>query len=376
MACASPLKTRVLSGKYALGRVLGAGGWGTVYESENLLVGRQVAIKVLHPDIARDADRRTAFLAEARTTARVPHENVVDILDIGLDRDGATYIVMELLAGETLEQILEARGTLPVPDACELAAQILSAVSAAHRAGIIHRDLKPANVLVTYPEPDRPRVKLLDFGIAEGGSEQSWLARTGTPLYMPPEQALGHPLDERADVYAVGAMLYELLAGVPPFPLATPEAILRASRRGQFEPLEACAPDVPAELAATIHAALSAVPDERPPSAEAMHEAVAFHTEQTWRSRVRPRSLCSHPLPAASTSEPCLRLVDIIPASPRVPVIARPSEPEALCPAGVADADAEQEDWQPPRRSSWSSAALALVSGLAIGSALCWWLVP
>ena len=263
-----PHPSSLLGGKYALLRELGSGGVACVYEAENVLVGKRVAVKVLDEKLARNVTVRARFLAEARAAAQLNHPNVVDIHDVG-DERGGLYIVMELLSGETLAQVLASRGALPVPYACELVLQVLTALDAAHARGIVHRDLKPENVLVTHPRPDQPLVKVLDFGIAQGiaGAAAEPEGRLmGTPAYMAPEQALGRRVDHRADLYSCGAVLYELLCGEPPFRGRTPMQILGSVLKNEYRPLCSCAPHVPIKLRQLVDELLqpSASTDPKP----------------------------------------------------------------------------------------------------------------
>ncbi|MCA9597109.1 MAG: serine/threonine protein kinase [Myxococcales bacterium] len=265
----------LVAGKYALCGELGVGGSATVYEAEHALTGRRVALKILHRELGRHPQIQARFLAEARAAATVRHKNVVDIYDVGIDEHDVAYMVMELLSGETLAELLESRGPLPYPYACELMLQVLSALSAAHVAGIVHRDLKPTNVMVTHPEPDRPRVKVLDFGIAKGILDRSEDALAdgallGTPVYMAPEQVLGREVDARADVYAAGVLLYELLSGVRPASGASPMELLTAVVRGRHTPLAELRPDLPEALTEVVEDALAVDPDDRPQSASAL----------------------------------------------------------------------------------------------------------
>ena len=224
-------KDPLLGGKYRFVRLLGAGTAGEVWEAENTFVMRRVAIKTLRSDLARDPEVRARFSAEARAAGRIRHPNVVDVFDLGLAESGEPFMVMELCDGETLDSVIERRGAVGVSYACELLCQVLNALNAAHSLGIVHRDLKPANVMVVHPHPEEPVVKVLDFGIAKGlereraESEERGLV-FGTPLYMAPEQAVGEVVDHRSDLFAVGVILFELLAGRPPFSGNTPEILL------------------------------------------------------------------------------------------------------------------------------------------------------
>jgi len=382
----------VLAGKYALGAVLGAGSMGSVYQAENLLVGRKVAVKVLSSALAARPEVKTAFLGEARIAARIGHENVVDILDVGVDAGGQPFIVMELLDGETLEEILSRRGPLPVPYACELMLQVLAAVGAAHRAGIIHRDLKPANIVVTHPEPDRPRVKVLDFGISEGLCEgdHAGLGSAGTPLYMPPEQALGMELGPSADVYSSAAILYELLSGEAAFGYKNETQILKASLRADFEPLSARTSSVPESLSAAISRGLSPRSEDRPESAAAFAELILPWADPSRVVRMRPslgRSLDPFPLVA---DKPRITFIHPIPKAPKAPELAALEGPSAMEPSPPRPTPEEEENPMPPRSEPeltlaaipgftsenrlWTSGFIALASGFSVGIAVCYWL--
>src|SRR5262245_5283219 len=209
-------------GPYEIESVLGAGGMGEVYRAHDTRLGRKVAVKVLPPSLYLDSDRLRRFEQEARATAALNHPNVLAIHDVGV-HDNIPYIVSELLEGETLRQCL-ALGALPPRKAIEYAVQFARGLSAAHERGISHRDLKPDNVFVTKDG----HLKILDFGLAKLRQEPAGLdcvtentTRTqtapgvvmGTVGYMSPEQVCGHPADHRSDIFAFGALLYEMLTG-------------------------------------------------------------------------------------------------------------------------------------------------------------------
>lgn len=276
--------------KYELVRELGRGEAGTVWEATNLIIGKQVALKLL----ARTSPEALASVVrEARAAARIVHPNVIDILDTGVDRQGRAYVVMELLRGETLQEIMQARGPLPAPYACELVLQVLSAASAAHKAGVVHRDLKPANVFVTHPTPHEPVVKVLDFGLAEVGDHLH--PGAGTPAYMPPEQALGLDLDGRADIFSASAMLYELISGRLPYRASTVEQQFVATYAGHFVPLRDVMPSVSRELAWAIERGLAGSRDARYQTADEMIEQIQPFTSSAALKR-SGRSLAPIPL--------------------------------------------------------------------------------
>lgn len=218
---------RVLDSKYELTATLGEGGMGAVYRARRLHIGDEVAVKVLHRKFLLDDNAIERFRREARSAALIGHPNVVTIHDFGESREGGApaYIVMELVKGVSLRALLKREGRLAQERAAALMRDICSGVGVAHRQGVVHRDLKPDNVIVVPPavEGEREVAKVVDFGIAKlrDMATQATLTQTGavlgTPYYMAPEQCRGESLDARADVYALGALLYEMLAGVPPF---------------------------------------------------------------------------------------------------------------------------------------------------------------
>jgi serine/threonine protein kinase len=272
-AAQQPNPVSVLDGKYALLRRLGSGGAGTVYEAENLIVGKKIALKVMSADAFEETDSQTRFVSEARAAARIAHANVVDIHDLGVTSTGVPYIVMELLRGETLEEMLDARGPLAPAFACELFLQVLAGLSAAHAQGIVHCDLKPSNVMVTHPRPDRPLVKVLDFGIARGveaAYEEDVVH--GTPMYMAPEQVAGEPVDFRTDLYQASAMLFAMLSGTDPFEAGPTRELMRRVAKGRTKDLRALVPDLPDELVAVVNDGMKVKRAERIQSTEEFAE--------------------------------------------------------------------------------------------------------
>jgi serine/threonine-protein kinase len=267
-----------VDGKYALIRELGSGACGTVWEAEHLVVEKRVALKLLRPELASDPRLRSRFVAEARAAAKIAHANAVDIYDLGVSSDGNCYLVMELLHGETLAALLEDRGPLSSALACELTLQVLAGLAAAHARGVVHRDLKPENIIVTHPREHRPHVKVLDFGIAAGLDEAAAVdgggAIFGASAYAPREQARGSSVDARADVYAAGAILFEMLTGQRPFARRSPASIFSRSVAGRTLDVRAYAPNVAAELATVVARALSHDPAERPQSAAELASAL------------------------------------------------------------------------------------------------------
>jgi eukaryotic-like serine/threonine-protein kinase len=271
-----------LRDRYDVEAEIGHGGMATVYRAKDLRHDRTVAIKVLHPDLAASvgSDR---FLREIGIAARLEHPNSLTLIDSG-EADGLLFYVMPFVEGESLRQrILAPRERLPVADVVRLLSEITDALSEAHRLGVVHRDVKPENVLISGRH-----ALVVDFGVAKALKDASSDALTsigislGTPSYMAPEQAAADPAaDHRVDIYAVGILGYELLAGQPPF-TGAPQAILAAHITTEPAPISELRPDVPAALAGIIMRCLRKSPAERFQSAEELHDAlVAVATPAT-----------------------------------------------------------------------------------------------
>jgi serine/threonine protein kinase len=257
----------LLGDRYRLVRMIGSGGMGAVWEAEDETLGRPVAVKVLSESLAAGESAVRRFEREAQAAARLSGPYIAAVYDFGRS-EGRPYIVMELVRGETLADRLAREGPLPPQEASRIATQVAEALEGAHRAGIVHRDVKPGNVMLT-PAGD---VKVMDFGIAAA----AWAERVttsglvlGTPSYLAPEQAKSEKTTPASDVYALGAMLYEMVAGRPPFVAESPVAVALAHVREDPRPLEQVADGVPPNLASASMAALAKDPAERPPSAAA-----------------------------------------------------------------------------------------------------------
>ncbi len=252
-------------GRYALVSRIATGGMGEVWRGEDTVLDREVAIKVLKHEYADDPTFRARFEAEARHAAALHHPNVASVFDIGelVDDDGSgtrrPFLVMELVPGRPLSELLRGGESMPPERAAEVVAQAADAIAAAHAIGIVHRDVKPANLLVT-PEGT---VKITDFGIArvaDGAAVTQTGQIIGTPHYISPEQAEGHPATQASDIYALGVVLYECLAGRRPFARDTPIQVALAHIR---EPVPPLGEDVPPRLRAIVEKALAKDPGER-----------------------------------------------------------------------------------------------------------------
>ncbi len=270
---------RIVAGRYRLGRLLGEGGMGAVYEAEHVGLGATVAVKLLTDRFVDDPDAVERFRREARAAAAVRHPNVVNVTDTGTDEEGAPFLVMELLVGESLGSVLKRRRRLPPEVAVAIACEVLAGLGAAHARGIVHRDLKPGNVFLAVDPDGVQRVKLLDFGISKFLGAASELtsegAIIGTPHYMPPEQIRGRrDLDARVDLYAVGVLLYRMLSGRLPFEGASPQQLYEAIVVGRRKPLRALCPELPTALTDVVERALHPEPSKRFQRAEEMIAAL------------------------------------------------------------------------------------------------------
>ncbi len=263
----------IIDGKYRIVRLLGEGGMGAVYEGENTRIHRKVAIKVLHSDVAEHSDAVARFEREAQAAGRIGSEHIVEVLDLGTLPNGARYLVMEFLEGESLSGRIKTLGRITPADLCPIAYQLLEGLAAAHNAGIIHRDLKPDNVWLLRTRPNKPDfVKLLDFGISKfnqlSGDSGFSMTRTGavmgTPYYMAPEQAKGaRDMDHRVDLYATGVILYEALTGTVPFNADTFNELLFKIVLEEPKPLAELVPDIDPSFVAIVNKAMARDPAHR-----------------------------------------------------------------------------------------------------------------
>jgi serine/threonine-protein kinase len=267
--------SRLIVNKYRLERLLGRGGMGAVYAGTHVDLERPVAIKLLLPDLIADSEAMERFRREALAAARLNHPNIADTYDYGMLPDGGAYIVMELVDGLTLREYMNTSGPLSINVALHIATQIAVAIEAAHAGGIVHRDLKPSNIVIRLDRDERWEAKVVDFGVAKL-KEQTTSARggltgtgslIGTPRYMSPEQCMGQKTDTRSDIYSLGVILYEMLAGQPPFD--APSATAIAIKHIQETPpsILDLRPDVPERLAQLMVQVLAKDPQARPQSA-------------------------------------------------------------------------------------------------------------
>ncbi len=275
----------VIAGKYEVARVLGEGGMGVVYQARHIELGIFVAIKVMRDEVMQDAEAVRRFSREAQAVAMLNGEHVARVLDVGKLDGGRPYMVMEYLVGSDLGVILDQRQRIGVGEAIDYVIQACEALAEAHRAGVVHRDLKPANLFVV-DVAGRRIVKLVDFGISRFEKpDEVRVTQTqtafGTPLYMSPEavRSAKHA-DARSDIWALGVILYELIAGIPPFVGDTPTSVAVSITIDKQRPLYPHFPEVPPELDAVIAWTLEKDPARRPQSAVELADALRPFRDQ------------------------------------------------------------------------------------------------
>ncbi|HEY8428628.1 MAG TPA: serine/threonine-protein kinase [Sandaracinaceae bacterium] len=301
---------RVLDGRYRIEGLLGEGGMGAVFVAEHLKLRKKVAVKVIHPEFAGDGDVAERFAREAVAAGQLDHPHVASATDYGTLPEGGAYLVMQYVRGESLRDVLDEQGALGWARACEIGAQIADALAAAHQKGFVHRDLKPDNVMLEPRDDGSRLVKVLDFGIARVASESvagtSARALTrvgtviGTPGYMSPEQALGEPVDYRADLYALGLVLHEMVTGRQVFDQLELTAIVTRQLTETPPRLSEVVEDVPEELDVLVEKLLARDKDERPEGASEVRDTLR---KLVLAAQLQAVASGEHALPPLPTTE-------------------------------------------------------------------------
>jgi serine/threonine-protein kinase len=305
----------MLADKYRVERVLGQGGMGYVVAAMHLQLEQRVAVKILMPELCEHREAVERFLREARAAVRIQSEHVARVLDVGTMQDGSPFMVMEFLSGRDLARELDARGTLPIKEAVHYLLQACEAVAEAHALGIVHRDLKPANLFLTQRSDGSPLVKVLDFGVAKAIAQDAVQMPSltesqsviGSPQYMSPEQVRNPKgVDFRTDVWSLGIVLHELLAGATPFEGDTPFSLLAAIVSDPPRILRVKRPDASEQLEAVIAKCLAKNPAQRYASVAELADALAPHAPESALASIRriSRITRSNPAPPNAVTMP------------------------------------------------------------------------
>lgn len=333
-----PMLGRSFAGKYKILKKLGEGGMGSVYQAQQEPIDRMVAIKVLLGRLAEDDIAVKRFEQEARAVSKMQHPNTVTIYDYGKTEDDRLYIVMEYLKGRTLSDLLRKEGSLSPLRAVRIIRQVCASLHDAHAAGIIHRDLKPDNIFLTEVGGDKDWVKVLDFGVAKLANESAaTLTQTGmifgTPKYMSPEQAEGRQLDYRADIYALGVVMFELLVGRPPFLADTPVALLLKHIQEPVPPFQQMRPDlqISAELEAVVRKMLAKLPEQRQDTVGVLAEELDRVLHSSFAGATAPIPVANVPGQPSGRPMP----TEVVPVSGGAAPATGPLPPHAL-PSGMS----------------------------------------
>ncbi|HSC86891.1 MAG TPA: serine/threonine-protein kinase [Polyangiaceae bacterium] len=336
----------IVADRYRIDRLIGEGAMGAVFRAEHIHMQKLVALKVLHRETNANPEVVKRFEREAIAAGRIVHPHVATAQDFGQLADGSFYLVLEYVAGRSVRDLLEEEGALPVQRSILIAEQVATALAAAHQSGIVHRDLKPENVML-LGDSDGDFVKVLDFGLAKLGQDDGTDTKLtkmgavyGTPQYMAPEQASGSEVDHRADLYALGVMLYEMLKGEPPFQAEQMVALLVKHMTEEPPPLP---PSIPPELADLVFSLLAKQVDQRPPSADALLSALRALLPPGVESPSRPSlaSFGGRPgsmpwAPPPSSARPASQAAaTLVPASEPAPGGAAASAAKALLARGA-----------------------------------------
>lgn len=389
-------------GNYELESILGAGGMGTVYAAVQPTLNKRVAIKVLRPELAGDRKAVGRLIDEARATSAIGHRNIVEVFDIGETAGGLTYLAMEALEGQTLQEMLDLRGRLSPHRAVRIARQICGALGAAHRQGIIHRDLKPQNIFLV-PDDGVTRVKVLDFGAAKlmdafnrASPATATGAIIGTPFYMAPEQARGMPVDGRTDIYALGVILYRALTGVLPYKGETFTEVLARLLTEEPPSPSQTAPEarIPARLEQLIIKAMAKEPaarhadmerleadlaafEEANPAPQQSSEVDTRAMEQAATVAGTPQELMAGPLPdSLGPPQPEPRPLPRLPTGPHQPSPAPAARPDvSIERSRLVESAVLQAEGKVSRRMLWLRLLLypSLVGFLLLGYHVLLW---
>ncbi|MGZ3427465.1 MAG: serine/threonine-protein kinase, partial [Polyangia bacterium] len=334
-AMKTDLVGQILAERYRVVRLIGEGGMGQVYEAQHVNINKRFALKLLRPEIVSNGEAVARFRQEAWSASSIGHDNIIEIEDFATLPSGAVYLAMEYLDGVALSERMRQEPPLSFGESLDIVLQVTSGLAAAHDKSIVHRDMKPENIFLTMKH-GRPLAKILDFGIAKvsGAEGNRSLTRTGTifgtPHYMSPEQALGKPLDHRADIYSVGVIMYELFTGKVPFEAESFMGILTKHITTQPTPPRQIAPEreIPVELEAVILRALAKEAEDRYQSMAELTMELAAIAGQLAPEVLQPRPSSQS---VAQISKPLSAVMPSRTATPRPTPM--PLPPSAQLPA-------------------------------------------
>ena len=387
----------VIADKYLVESVVASGGMGTVLAAKHLQLGQSVAIKVVRADESKREEAIARFLREGRAAASLESDHVVRIHDLGTLEHGTVFMVMELLRGRDLAHHLGEHGALPIEEAAEYVLQACEAIAEAHSRGIVHRDLKPSNLYLTHRSDGQPLIKVLDFGISKSvrqGDDPAFQANLtstrsvmGSPAYMSPEQVRdAKKVDHRTDIWSLGVILYELLAGQPAFDGDTLPGVCAAIAADTPKPLRAARPDVPPELEAIVVRCLEKDPDRRFQTVREFVASLAAFAPRHGADTVVVLPSADLPVPRVPSGdlEPTLRPAELGSQGPTAP---KPAEPDVKIITGRSSVDeaastlvspqSAPRRFVPAPRARWGvKGTLLLAGGLAAVAASVWALWP
>ena len=349
-----PMLGKVVVDRYLLVDKIGSGGSGTIYRAEHTTLRKKCAVKILHHQLSRDEHAIERFRREATTVGEIDNEHILQVLDFGRAEDGRLFFAMEHLEGETLTKVLERDGKLPVARVIDILTQVLEALVEAHGLGYIHRDLRPRNIYLTVKKSRADFVKLLDFGLAKlivpnVEAKQTALGMTfGDPKYMSPEQARGETVDRRADIYSLGVIAYEMIAGAPPYAGGGTFQILQQHLDEPVPSVRASRPDCPEWLDGVVKRAMAKKADDRFLTVFKMLECLReqksplspdeeereAHAKLTLTAQIKAVGEAFGATPTASVASPAGG-TSHAPAPAPAPVAAAPAQPEAHGPTGT-----------------------------------------
>ncbi len=378
---ADTLVGKTLADKYRVEEFMSEGGMGTVYRGTHILMDKKVAIKVLHPALASDDIIVARFSREAKAASRISHPHALNVTDFGESEDGVVFLVMEFLNGSTLKEIVRSEGPMPLPRVVEIMRQVCGALEAAHAENVVHRDLKSDNIML-IDVGGGDWVKVLDFGIAKiqekGGQDPELTAPNliiGTPQYMSPEQcSQASEIDSRSDIYSLGVILYEMLAGHVPFAGESPTAIMMKHLQDEPPSILDERSDLPEEVAQVVKRALAKKPEDRFQTVGDLTQSLTRAAEKDVTSEVvagedkgiSERDTHRIIVPTGSNEAPRTTVEDDYDEA----TVVRPKPPV------VMHEEYEEPFTQPPpppqsgNSNSWKMAAIALVGVLVVGGVL------